>query len=108
MKHSFRGIRVFDKLGNPNSVVHKLLVSPFLKNLKMTHNHRDHTFYKELKSNGRVMSQSPERATYDSNRPGQKPVKKSQRAKQDEMRDSIASDVANNRKSPHEMRAVTT
>ena len=54
-------MKVFDMLGNPKSIVHRLLVSPFIKNLKMTHYSRDQNFYKELKANGRVMSVSPER-----------------------------------------------
>ena len=61
LKHSFKDTEVFVQLGNPLSVVHRLLVSPFFKDLRMTHNNRDADFYEGLKVMGRVMSTSPVR-----------------------------------------------
>ena len=76
-------------LGNPRSIVHRLLVSPFVKNLKMTHYSRDQTFYRELKANGRVMSASPERASPSAKTLGRKPLSKAERAIEDGLRESI-------------------
>ena len=35
LRQAFAGTGIFDQLGNPKSVVHKLIVSPFFCNLEM-------------------------------------------------------------------------
>ena len=47
LKEAFAGTEIFDQLGNRKSIIHKLICSPFFKNLKLSHNQKNQHWFEE-------------------------------------------------------------
>ena len=62
LKEAFKDIKTFDKLGNPLSVCHRLLTSPFFTKFQLTGNIKDKVFFDSLKkdiiSDGKRLSKN--------------------------------------------------